>query len=168
MPLNIRALSLTVVLMLAAPSNSDAQGNSISVTIARGPHAGKYEFTGGQCDQLGRSGSIISMFTAELAGMKTGPKTPESIELYTEPGKGTVPDGLILKALFRGPSRQRIEYEIYAVPPALQVAGMTKPQKGKGSITIDEKAEGVRASFKGETQEGIGMEGSISCPKKKK
>ena len=166
MPPNIRAACLTVVLMLAATVPGEAQGNSMSITIARGPHAGKYEFTGGQCDPLHRS--IISMFTAELAGLTASPKIPESMELYTEPGKGPIADGLMVKVLFRGPSRQRIEYEIYAVPPGLQVPQLMKPQKGKGSITIDEKPEGVRAAFKGETQDGIGMEGSISCPKKKK
>ena len=164
MPRYTRAVCLTVGLMLAAAFPGEAQGNAISVTIARGPHAGRYEFTGGQCDPL-EGGQIISLFTAEMAGLVAGPKTPERIELYTEPGRGKT-NGLMVKVLFRTPSRQRVEYEIYDVPPALQGPGLNEPARGKGAVTMEENAKGARASFKGETQEGIGMEGSISCPKK--
>jgi hypothetical protein len=165
MTLQTRVACLTVALTLAAATPAEAQVSSISVTIARGPHAGKYEFTRGQCDGL--YGQIISIFTAEMAGLVAGPKTPESIELYTEPGRGKTTDGLIVEVSFRTPSRKRVDYEIYAVPPELQAPGLTKPAKGKGAVTIEVKPEGTRASFKGETQEGIGMEGSINCPRKK-
>ena len=52
--------------------------------MARRPHAGAYEIRKDQCDAL--NGQIISMFTPDAPA--AGARIPESIELYTEPGKG--------------------------------------------------------------------------------
>ena len=164
MPMNIRAASLTALLVLAATLPTEAQVSSISVTIAGGPHAGKYELTRGQCDAL--NGQIISMFTPKLAGVPEGPKTPESIEIYTEPGKGKT-NGFAVSVDFRLPSRKRVVYEIYAIPPELQGPGLNKPPKGQGTVNIEQKAEGTHASFRGQTEDGIGMEGSVNCAKQR-
>ena len=163
MLLNIRAAGITVLLVLAATSPTEAQVSSISVTIASGPHAGKYELTRGQCDAL--NGQVISMFTPKMAGVPEGPKTPESIEVYTEPGKGKT-DGFAVNVDFRSQSGQRVVYEIYAIPPELQAPGRTKPPKGQGYVNIEQKAEATHAKFRGQTKEGIGMEGSVTCVKR--
>ena len=163
MPLNIRAVSLTLVLMLAAAPPIEAQVSSISVTIGGGPHAGKYELAGGQCDAL--NGQIISMFTPKMAGVAAGPKIPEGIEVYTEPGKGKT-DGFAVNVDFRSQSGARVVYEIYAIPPELQAPGRTKPQKGRGSVTIEQTTGSTRASFQGQTADGIVMEGSVNCLKR--
>jgi hypothetical protein len=163
MSLNIRTLRIAAALTVLAASRTDAQSGSVSVTIAGGPHAGKYELTRGQCDAL--NGQIISMFTPKLAGVAEGPKTPESIEVYTEPGKGKT-DGFAVNVDFRSPSGPRVVYEIYAIPPELQAPGRTKPPSGQGSVKIEQKAEGTRATFRGQTKDGIGMEGSVNCVKK--
>ena len=157
-----RAAGLAAALILGAASETEAQ-SSIKITISRGPHAGTYELKNGQCDAL--KGSIISMFTPELAGVAPGPKTPESMEVYTEPGKGK--PGFAVNVDFRAPSRQRIVYEIYAIPPELQGPGGNKPPSGQGTVTIEEKAEGTTATFRGQTKEGVGMEGSVTCVKKR-
>jgi len=151
-------------LTLLAASRTDAQSGSISVTIAGGPHAGKYELAHGQCDAL--YGEIISLFTPAMAGVAEGPKMPERIGFYTEPGKKGKPDGFSVNVDFRLPSRKRVVYEIYAIPPELQGPGLNKPPAGEGTVSIERKAESIHASFRGQTKDGIGMEGSVNCVKK--
>ena len=161
MPTINRTAGLVAVLILAVASTTEAQ-SVIRITIAKGPHAGTYELKNGQCDVI--NGSIISKFTPQMAGVAATPRIPESMELYTEPGKGK-PHGLAVRADFRAPSRQRIVYQIYAMSPEQQGPGLNKPPEGQGSVTIEEKPEGTVASFKGQTKDGVGMEGSITCAK---
>jgi hypothetical protein len=87
MPTFAPAAGFTAALLLAAAPHAEAQSSSIRVTIASGPHARSYTLKRGQCDAL--NGRIISMSTPDNpAAAMPGSKTPESIELYTEPGKG--------------------------------------------------------------------------------
>ena len=155
-----RTAGIAAALLLVAASGAEAQ-SSIRITISGGPHAGTYAMKNGQCDALG--GQVISMFTAKLAGLAEGPKVPESMEVYTEPGKGK--PGFAARVDFRAPSRQRIVYQIYAIPPELQGPGLNKPPSGQGTVTIEQKAEGTTASFRGQTKDGVGMEGSVTCVK---
>lgn len=157
-----RAAGMAAALAMVAAPRGEAQ-SSISVTIARGPHAGAYELQRGQCDAL--DGQVISMFTPKLAGVAEGPKVPESIELYTEPGRGRT-DGFAVTVDFRAKSGERIVYEIYAIPPELQGPGGNKPPKGRGSVTIEKKETGTVATFRGETKDGVKMEGSVTCGKR--
>jgi hypothetical protein len=164
MAMLVRAAGLVAVLMLVAAPRTEAQSSSIRVTIGGGPHAGTYEFKGGQCDAL--DGQVISMFTPELAGVAAGPKLPESIEVYTEPGLGK-PDGFAVNVDFRAKSGQRIVYEIYAIPPELQGPGPNKPPKGRGSVTIQQGEASTTATFRGATKDGVKMEGSVTCVKRR-
>ena len=157
-----RAAGFAAALMLVAAPRSEAQSSSIRVTIAGGPHAGSYELKRDQCDAL--DGQIISMFTPEKpAG--AGSSAPESIELYTEPGKGK-PDGFAVRVDFRSKAGQRIAYEIYAIPPELQAPGRAKPPRGRGSVTIRQEKTGTVAEFRGETKDGVLMHGSVDCRKR--
>ena len=156
-----RTARLVAALILGVASETLAQ-SSIRITISRGPHAGTYEMKNGQCDALKET--IISMFTAKLAGLPEGPKTPESMEVYTEPGKGK-PHGLAVKVDFRAPDRKRIRYEIYAIPPELQGPGLNKPPSGQGTVAIEQKGTATTATFRGQTKDGVGMEGNVTCIK---
>jgi hypothetical protein len=157
-----RIAALAATLIAAASHSVEAQPSSIRLTITGGAHAGTYELKRGQCDGL--RGQIISMFQPE-ARPAPGSSTPESIELYTEPGDGKR-TGFSVIADFRDKSGRRIQYEIYAIPPELQGPGPTKPPKGSGSVTIREEATGTFATFRGETADGVRMEGSVDCRKK--
>jgi hypothetical protein len=164
MAMLVRAAGFVAVLMLAVAPRTEAQSSSIRVAIGGKPHAGTYEFKGGQCDAL--DGQVISMFTQKTAGVAAGPKVPESIEVYTEPGRGK-PDGLAVNVDFRAKSGQRIVYEIYAIPPELQAPGRTKPPKGRGSVTIRQGPAETTAAFRGETKDGVKMEGTVTCVKRR-
>lgn len=159
-----RAAGFAAALMLVAAPPIEAQSSSIRVTIGGGPHAGTYEFKGGQCDAL--DGQVISMFTPGMAGVAAAPKTPESIEVYTEPGRGKT-DGFAVNVDFRAKSGQRVVYEIYAIPPELQAPGRNKPPKGRGSVTIRQEQTGTIAEFRGETKDGVKMEGNVTCMKRR-
>ena len=102
-----RAAGLAAALTLIAAPRGEAQDSSLRLTIAGGPHAGSYELTRGQCDAL--KGSIISMFTPELARQAAGKNGLESIEVYTTPGEGR-PDGWAVTADFRAGSGKRVVY----------------------------------------------------------
>ena len=159
MTTHARTAGLFAALLTIAAAQVDAQSSSLRVTIGSGPHAGTYAFTRGQCDALG--GQVISMFTPKLAGIAAGPSVPESMELYTEPGRGG-PDGFSVIVDFRSRTGERITYEIYAIPPELQAPGRNKPQKGRGTVRIAPAATGT-TTFRGETAGGIRMEGAVTC-----
>jgi hypothetical protein len=102
------------------------------------------------------------MFTPDMAGIAPGPNAPESIELYTEPGRGK-PDGFSVNADFRATSGQRIVYEIYAIPAELQAPRRPKPPKGRGGVTIQQGDASTTATLRGETMDGVKMEGCVTC-----
>ena len=163
MSMLVRAAGLAATLMLVAASRTEAQ-STLRLTIAGGPHAGTYELKDGQCDGL--RGEIISMFTPEMSGLAAGPKNLESIEVYTAPTK-VKPDGFAVRADFRAKSGKRIVYEIYTIPPELQGPGRNEPPKGRGSVTIRQAASSTSATFRGETKDGVRMEGSVECVKRR-
>ena len=164
MAMPIRAAGLAATILLIAAPGAEAQESFVRLTIAGGPHAGTYELAHGQCDALDHS--IISMFTPKLAGQAAGPNGLESIEVYTEPGKER-PDGLAVSADFRAKSGKRIVYEIYAIPAELQGPGRKTPPKGRGSVTVQRGADGTGAAFRGQTDDGVRMEGSVKCDKRR-
>jgi hypothetical protein len=159
-----RAAGLAATLTLIAAPCAEAQVSSIRITLGGGPHAGTYELKEGQCDAL--DGSVISMFTPELAGMAAGPKIPESMEVYTVPAEGK-PDGFAVNVDFRAKSGERVVYEIYAIPPELQGPGVSEPLLGKGRVTIQPGDARTTATFSGETKDGVKMEGSVTCVKRR-
>lgn len=159
-----RATRFAAALMLVTAPRGEAQSSSIRVTIAGGPHAGTYELKRDQCDAL--DGQIISMFTPEKpTGGTAGSSALESMELYTEPGKGKT-DGFAVIVDFRSKSGPRITYEIYAIPPELQAPGRNRPPSGRGSVTIRQEKTATIADFRGETKDGVRMEGSVHCGKR--
>jgi hypothetical protein len=158
------ALALAAALLLVIAPGLEAQDSSLRITITGGPHAGTYELAHGQCDAL--HGSIISMFTPQLAGQASGRNGLESMEVYTTPGNGK-PDGWAVTADFRAKSGKRVVYEIYAMPPELQGPGRKEPVKGSGTVTIKQGEDGTSASFRGQTADGVKMEGSVKCDRRR-
>jgi hypothetical protein len=87
-----------------------------------------------------------------------------SVELAVEEGTGG-PNGLAIDVEFRASgsnSRERIVYRVYDVPPELQ-GGVTKPREGRGEVTIRRTDAGIISSFKGETKDGVRLEGTLEC-----
>lgn len=154
-----RAAAFAATFMFVAVSHLDAQSSRISVTIASGPHAGTHEMTD-QCEV--KPDQFPSMFMMAYTVGSVGPKAPRSIEFFTADGKGK-PDGFVVNVLFRGKAGERIAYEIYAIPPELQPPPRAEKLRGRGSVTVRQTATGRTATFRGQTADGVRMEGSVDC-----
>jgi hypothetical protein len=140
--------------MLIAAPRLEAQSSSIRVTIAGGQHAGTHEMKD-ECTVL--NGRISALFTA--TGGTLGDGTPEAIEFWTLPGKGK-PDGFGVFLLFVLKSGGQAKYEIYTIPPGVQGP---MPASGRGSVTVRQAETGKTATFRGETKDGVRMEGGVDC-----
>ena len=155
---SVRAAALAAALTLIASSHLQAQSSSVRVTIAGGPHAGTYEIPG-ECDLT--PGKFPSMFIMAFKVGAVPPNLPRSIEFFSADGKGK-PDGFVVNVLFY-PAGKRVAYEIYAIPPELQPPPRAHQLRGRGSVTVRQTATGRTASFRGQTAEGVRMEGSVDC-----
>ena len=100
----------------------------------------------------------IMAFTTGVAD----PKNPRTMEFFMAAGKGK-PDGFVVNVVFPGASGAQDRYEIFAIPPELAPPGRAVPLRGRGSVTVKQTATGQTASFRGQTKDGVKMEGSLEC-----
>lgn len=149
-----RAAALAAVLALASATQAAAQAGTISVTIASGPHAGTYELKE-QCEmQADRYPAVHIM--AFTTGVQP-PKTPKTMEFFLASAKGK-PDGFVVSVQFLGKGGR---YEIFAIPRTLSPSA--PPISGKGAVTVKQTAAGKTMTFRGQTKEGVKMEGTVEC-----
>lgn len=147
------AFAAAFTLVVAAPV--DAQSSTIRITIASGPHAGTYEMQE-TCEVSPNSypALYIMAFTTGIVDAKT----PVKMEFFTASKKGK-PDGFVVSVHFRGPGQDR--YEIFAIPSELAPSAPTL--SGRGSVTVKQTPTGSMATFRGQTKEGVRMEGALDC-----
>jgi hypothetical protein len=81
------------------------------------------------------------------------------MEFFTASKKGK-PDGFVVSVHFRGGGQDR--YEIYAIPQEL-APGSAPSLRGRGTVTVKQTPTGSLATFRGQTEEGVRMEGSLDC-----
>ena len=149
-----RATALAVVLTLASATQAAAQAGTIRVTIASGPHAGTYEMAE-QCELQPNAYPAVN-----IMGFTTGvqpPKTPRTMEFFLASAKGK-PDGFVVSVQFLGKDGT---YQIFAIPRELSQSAPSL--KGKGTVTVKQTAAGKTMTFRGQTQEGVKMEGTVVC-----
>jgi hypothetical protein len=151
-----RAAVVAAALTLLAAPVMKAQSGSIRVTIANGPHAGTYEFKE-DCGIV--NGQIEHAFTATSETPRT---SPVGIGFYTVAGKGK-PDGFGVQLMFLGQSNRQIKYEVHAMPPGVKNPHFF-PNSGRGSVTVRPAGAGKSAAFRGETKDGVRIEGRVVCP----
>jgi hypothetical protein len=89
-------------------------------------------------------------------------KTPKSMEFFTASGKGK-PDGFVVNVVLRGKAGELVNYEIFAIPPELAPPGRGVPLRGRGTVTVKPTATGQLATFRGQTKDGVPMEGTLDC-----
>ncbi len=150
-----RAAAFAAAFTLVAASRADAQAGTIRVTISGGPHAGTYQMSD-QCDGSPDEFPALHImaFDADITGPPKGPKT---MEFFSSNGKGK-PDGFVVSVRF-----QKENYEIYAIPKEQQPASRALLQKGRGTATVKQTPSGRTATFRGQTADGVKMEGSVEC-----
>jgi hypothetical protein len=152
-----RAAVFAAAFTLVAASHLEAQSSKVRVTIAGGPHAGTYEKT----DFCELKDTFPSMFIMAYTVGAMEPKNPRSIEFFTASGKGK-PDGFLLKVDFMQPGNSTA-YEIFAIPRDLYPPGREQAVKGRGTVTIRQAGTGKTATFRGQTADGVRIEGSVDC-----
>jgi hypothetical protein len=151
-----RAALMMAACTLVIVPRASAQSSTIRVTIASGAHAGTYEMHE-TCEV--QPNSYPALY---IMGFRTGivdAKTPVKMEFFTASKKGK-PDGFVVSVHFRGGGQDR--YEIYAIPQEL-APGSAPSLRGRGTVTVKQTPTGSLATFRGQTEEGVRMEGSLDC-----
>ena len=156
MTLLARAAAFATAFALVTASHVEAQSSTIRITIAGGPHAGTYEKT----DFCEVSDTFPSVFIMAYTVGATGSKNPRSIEFASASGRGK-PDGFLLKVQFSEPGKSAA-YEIIAVPREL-TPGRQLQLKGRGTVAIRPAGAGRTATFRGQTADGVRIEGAVDC-----
>lgn len=143
------AAALTIV----SAARLDAQAGTIRVTIAGGPHAGTYEMAE-------RCKLRPALYIMASATGTPDPKAPTMIEFIaiSEPGK---PQGFAVTVRFPETANGWPAYEIDALPPDLVPGAPTL--SGRGTMTVRQTATGRTATFRGQTKDGVRMEGTMDC-----
>jgi hypothetical protein len=152
-----RAAVLAAAVALAGLPRLDAQSSSIRVTIAGGPHAGTYEMKD-QCEV--RPNSYPALYIMAFTTGTANPKVPRTMEFFTASGKGK-PVGFVVAVKFSTKPGVRGTYEIFAIPRELTPSA--PPLSGRGSVTVRKTATGQTAAFRGQTKDGVRMEGTVDC-----
>ena len=151
-----RAAAVAAVFVLSAPAALDAQSSKITVTIASGPHAGTYEMEE-TCEV--NPDSYPALYIMAYTTGVVDAKTPVKMEFFTASKKGK-PDGFVVSIHFRARGQDR--YEIFAIPQEL-APGSAPSLKGRGTVTVKQTPTGSTATFRGQTAEGVRMEGTLDC-----
>jgi hypothetical protein len=152
-----RAALMAAAFTLLAVPRASAQSSAIRVTISGGPHAGTYEMSE-QCEV--QPDSYPSMHIMAFRVGAVPPKTPRSMEFFTASKKGN-PDGFVVSMIFPGAGGEQARYQIFAIPRELSPSAPSL--RGRGTVTVKQTATGRTATFRGQTEEGVKMEGTIDC-----
>ena len=153
----VRAAVFAAALTLVAASHAEAQSSTMRVTLVGGENAGAYEVKDDDCRLL--NGEIMALFTPPG---EAGSSEPVASSFYTIAGKGK-PDGLGAQMIFLvGQYNRQVKYEIHAMPPGVKNPHFF-PNSGRGSVTVKKTATGQMATFRGQTRDGVRMEGTLDC-----
>ena len=150
--MSARAAAIAAGVLVLVPPGLDAQSGTIRVTIGGGPHAGTYEMSESCLLQPS------AYPTLHIMGFSTGPvdpKSPRTMEFFTASKQGMA-DGFVAAVSF-----QDARYEIFAIPR--EMAAEAPPLRGRGNVTVKQTPTGRTATFRGQTKDGVKMEGTIEC-----
>ncbi|HET7602088.1 MAG TPA: hypothetical protein VFK36_03665 [Gemmatimonadales bacterium] len=153
-----RAAMVAAALTFAGASRGVAQTSTIRVTIASGQNAGTHEVKGGPDDCSIANGEIRALFSP---ADEAGSPLPVAVDFYTVAGKGK-PDGFGVQMIFLGQYNRQIKYEIHAMPPGVKNP-LFIPNSGRGTVTVKKTATGQMATFRGQTKDGVRIEGTVDC-----
>jgi hypothetical protein len=153
-----RAAMVAATFTLLAAPHARAQSSSIRVAIASGQNAGTHEVKGGPDDCSIVNGEIRALFSP---ADEAGSPLPVAVDFYTVAGKGK-PDGFGVQMIFLGQYNRQIKYEIHAMPPGVKNP-LFIPSSGRGTVTVKKTATGQMATFRGQTKDGVRIEGTVDC-----
>jgi hypothetical protein len=166
-----RAAAAASLLTLASAPRLDAQ-HQVRFTLTGGPHAGSYGMSqAAMCDVVDVSAEEVELsavFDADRPkGWRDDPDRAyaKGFVLSKPRLEGGKPGAFALAAGFATPREQhrRIEYVILTIPRELQEPGLERDPEGRGDVKVQRTDAGAKATFRGETKDGVRIEGSLEC-----
>jgi hypothetical protein len=149
----------------------EAQGAKARITLTGGPQAGSYEMNGSPvCETFG-TGSEDRGFGAEFVadpphGWRKGPPYLSHLWLSTPRMRNPKPDAVSFGVTFTkwGTPETEIQYKVYTIPRELDNnPELGRTLTGRGSATVRSAGGKLAATFSGQTEDGVRMEGSVEC-----
>jgi hypothetical protein len=167
-----RAAAAATVLTLASAPRLDAQHHQVHFTLTGGPHAGSYEMSqAAMCKVVDVSANEVELsaiFDADRP--KRWRDDPDRAYakgfVLSKPRiQGGKAGSFALAAGFATPRERhrRVEYVILTIPRELQEPGLERDPEGRGAVTVERTDAGAKATFRGETKDGVRIEGSLEC-----
>lgn len=165
--------ALLALVSLTAARPAHAQGAKASLTLTGGPNAGSYEMTVGPvCETFG-SGSTDDGFGADFVadpprGWRKGPPYLSHMWLGIPRMRNPNPDMLSLGVVFTkwGTPETEIKYEVFTIPREIwgdTYRELNPKLTGHGEAKVQQSGDRFSATFRGETADGVRIEGSLQC-----
>ena len=167
----LHAAALLALASLIAATTAHAQGRKARFTLTGGPQAGSYEMTVGPVCESFDSGSEDHGFGAEFVaepprGWRKGPPYLSHMWLNVPRMRNPKPDALSLGVAFTkwGTPETEIKYEVFTIPRELDLhPEFEHKPTGRGEAKVQQSADAFSATFRGETADGVRIEGSLQC-----
>jgi hypothetical protein len=148
----------------------EGQARQARITLTGGPQAGTYEMNGaGVCrtfDDREDRGFGAEFVADPPHGWRKGPPYLSHLWISTPRMRNPKPEAVSFGVTFSkwGTPTTEIYYQVFTIPPALDnEPGLGRKQTGKGQATVRRAGDKLSATFSGETQDGVKMEGSVVC-----
>jgi hypothetical protein len=167
----IRLGALLALVSLTAAAPAAAQGAKARFTLTGGPQAGSYEMTAmaacGAFDSGSKDDGFGARFVADAPrGWHKGPPYLSQMVLSIPRMRNPKPDELALAVVFTkwGTPETEIKYEVFTIPRELDIhPELAHKPTGRGEAKVQRSAGGLSATFRGETADGVRIEGSLQC-----
>jgi hypothetical protein len=160
---------LAVSFLLAGPLQ--AQAAKAHITLTGGPQAGSYDMVGSPVCETFDDGKKDRGFGAEFVadrpqGWPKGAPYLSHLWISTPRMRNPKPDAVAFGVAFtkRGTPTTEIQYKVFTIPPELDnEPGLGRTRTGRGQAKVQQTASKLSATFSGETEDGVKMEGSVQC-----
>jgi hypothetical protein len=159
---------LAVSFLLAGPLQAQAKAR---IALTGGPQAGSYEMVGSPVCKTFDDGKEDRGFGAEFVadrpqGWPKGAPYLSHLWISTPRMRNPKPDAVSLGVTFSkwGTPATKIDYKVFTIPPELDnEPGLGRTRTGRGQATVSSSAGKLSATFHGETDDGVKLEGSVQC-----
>ena len=166
----IRPAGLMMMAALLA-GRVEAQSPKARITLTGGPQAGSYEMNGGALCVTSDIGPGDQGFSAEFLadpprGWRKGPPYLSHLWLSTPRVRHPKPDAVSVGAAFSkwGTPTTEIQYKVFTIPRELDNnPELGRTLTGRGNANVRITGGNYTATFSGQTEDGVRIEGSLEC-----
>jgi hypothetical protein len=169
----LRLGALVALVSVGAALPAAAQAPKVRFTLTGGPQAGSYEMTSVFVCEKFDSGSEDHGFGADFLAdappgwhRRTSPPYLSHMWLNNPRMRNPKPDQFSLGVVFtKGTTPEKeIKYELFTFPAAMDPdQDPATRMTGHGEAKVQQSGGSFTATFRGETAEGVRIEGSLQC-----